>query len=383
MKIRSRRVVYFVFIIIFLVITPLIILYTAGYRYNFQKHKLQKTGILILKSNPEGARIYLNGERQRIDTPARLADLIPEDYSIKIEKDGFYPWQKTLPVKSRLTTFAENITLFKKNLPTELLVGDVSGMRLSPDKGKIAYLILNEKSKELWLFNLATLEKKLLYSLPNNNGSSPPGFEWNRDGKKILIAVSEGDEKTKYIVLDYEADTASTYENLDEFYFEFLGIKSSKLTFSPAEEVDFRPNHSGLLAVLDKKIQDLKVWNTDSGDLIFETEAEDISWSERGDKLLYTKNFEIWFYNFQTNQEILITRFSKKADRIAWINDNYILLTYDNSLKTIELDERDQRNVTDLSSLGDVRYFDIDTEKQKIYFTGSIGNKKGVFELPY
>ena len=83
MTLPFRRIVYIAFIIIFLIITPIIILYTAGYRYNFQKHRIQKTGILILKSNPAGASIYLNGELKKEKTQARIANLLPDDYNLK------------------------------------------------------------------------------------------------------------------------------------------------------------------------------------------------------------------------------------------------------------------------------------------------------------
>ena len=384
MTLRFRRITYIIFIIIFLVVTPAIILYAAGYRYNFQKHKLQKTGILILKSRPEGAQIYLNGDLQESNTPAHLANLVPEDYLIKIEKEGLYPWQKTLPVRSRTTTFAENITLFKKNLPTEIADGNITLSVLSPDNEKIVYLLENEKSEEVWLLNLKGYEKKLLYGtslgdrLPNSN------LEWSHDGQKILITITDKSLKAKYIIFDYRTQAATTYKYLDEFYFEFRGVaEKNALGFAASEEFSLLPGSSSLLAVLNKKIQDLKIWNINSGDLIFETEADSAAWSKNNDKILYTKNFEIWFYNPSSEQETLITRYSKEVKKIGWINDNYILALLDNTLKAIELDERDQRNVTDLLKLDDIKNFDIDPDGQKIYFIGSLGNKKGAFELLY
>jgi hypothetical protein len=384
MTLRFRRITYIIFIIIFLVVTPAIILYAAGYRYNFQKHRLQKTGILILKSRPEGARIYLSGDLQKSNTPAHLANLVPEDYLIKIEKEGFYPWQKTLPVRSRTTTFAENVTLFKKNLPTDLTDGDIPLSVLSPDREKIVYLLENETNKEVWLLNLKDNKKNLLYGTSSGDSLSRSSLEWSHNGQKILITITDKSFKAKYIVFDYRTQAATTYKDLNEFYFEFSGVaKKNELGFTALEDFSFLPGSSNLLAVLNKKIQDLKIWNIDSGDLIFETEADSAAWSKNGDKILYTKNFEVWFYNLSSEQEILITRYSKEIKKIGWINDNYILALLDNTLKAIELDERDQRNVTDLLELEDIKDFDIDPAGQKIYFIGSLGSKKGVFELPY
>lgn len=94
MSLRVRRIIYLTFILIFAIATPLIILYTAGYRYNLKKNKIQKTGILILKSRPKEATIYLNEKIQKEKTPARIANLLPEDYFVRVEKENFYPWQK-------------------------------------------------------------------------------------------------------------------------------------------------------------------------------------------------------------------------------------------------------------------------------------------------
>src|SRR3989338_2860476 len=67
-----RRAVYVFFIIVFLIVTPLVVLYSQGYRYNFKRGKVQKTGILIISSIPKSADIYLNNQLvTQNQTPAR------------------------------------------------------------------------------------------------------------------------------------------------------------------------------------------------------------------------------------------------------------------------------------------------------------------------
>jgi len=60
MKLRYRRLIYSTFIFIFVILTPIIILYTSGYRYNFKKRTIEKTGILYLESKPKDALILIN-----------------------------------------------------------------------------------------------------------------------------------------------------------------------------------------------------------------------------------------------------------------------------------------------------------------------------------
>ena len=62
MNLICRRIVYLIFVSAFFIVTPLILMYTQGYRYNFAKSRVQKTGILIISSLPKKAEIYLNGK---------------------------------------------------------------------------------------------------------------------------------------------------------------------------------------------------------------------------------------------------------------------------------------------------------------------------------
>jgi PEGA domain len=107
-------------ILVFLILAPIVVLYTAGYRYNTKKMRVEKVGIIFVRSRPSGANIYLNGKKRTETTPARLRDLLPGDYDVKISKNGYSDWEKTLPVGSELTTFAESIALFKNSVPEEI-----------------------------------------------------------------------------------------------------------------------------------------------------------------------------------------------------------------------------------------------------------------------
>jgi len=58
MNLIRRRILYIFFIFLFLLITPLIILYANGYKLS-NNFRLEKTGILILDSEPQDAKIFL------------------------------------------------------------------------------------------------------------------------------------------------------------------------------------------------------------------------------------------------------------------------------------------------------------------------------------
>jgi hypothetical protein len=114
MSLRTRIGILIVFIVVFLVSTPIVVLYTAGYRWNLKKQKIEKVGIVFLRSRPAGADIYLDGKLRREQTPARIRNLLPGGYKVTVSKKGYTSWSKQLSVESARTTFAERIALFRE-----------------------------------------------------------------------------------------------------------------------------------------------------------------------------------------------------------------------------------------------------------------------------
>ena len=62
MTLRTRRILYSFFIAIFVIAAPTLVLYTAGFRYDFEYNRIVETGSLVVKSYPQNASIYINGE---------------------------------------------------------------------------------------------------------------------------------------------------------------------------------------------------------------------------------------------------------------------------------------------------------------------------------
>ena len=125
MTLIYRRITYSIFIIIFLIAAPTVILYTQGYRFNFEKGRIQKTGILVISSVPRRADIFLNGKKiENKTTPARLENILPADYEIKLAKNGYHDWNKRLTVLENSSTFAEKILLWKNSLPNNIINQD-------------------------------------------------------------------------------------------------------------------------------------------------------------------------------------------------------------------------------------------------------------------
>jgi len=151
------------------------ILYSQGYRFDFQTKKLTQTGAFYFKVSPKKAKVYLNGEFKEetssFSGTAFLENLTPGRYFIEIKKPGYYPWRKNLEIKEKQVTCAENIVLIPKNIefkevnslkvnfsqnistttfPTPPEFFNFKKFSLSPDKEKVAFYNLYE----VWIYFL-------------------------------------------------------------------------------------------------------------------------------------------------------------------------------------------------------------------------------------
>jgi len=197
MTLRFRRFLYIFFILLFLILTPLVWLYAAGYKIK-NGWQIQKTGMLVLETEPKGAKIFINNEPKQqilkkifleensyITTPAKIKSLLPGKYNIKLEKKNYWPWEKKIEIESGKTTYFENIKLFKNDLPQILAEGQFIESYLSPNKKYVA-LIKNEQ------INFLNIEDKKLENYLINKSIFNENFPqaenpWSSDNKKIII----------------------------------------------------------------------------------------------------------------------------------------------------------------------------------------------------
>ena len=116
MKTRTRYSLLGFFILAFLILTPLMVLYVTGTRYDFQMHRFIKTGVIYAKTDPKGAQIFLNGASEGT-TPSKIRFLSGGDYSIGIKKDGYFNWDKRLTLQAGFVTYVnkdlDNLVLYK------------------------------------------------------------------------------------------------------------------------------------------------------------------------------------------------------------------------------------------------------------------------------
>ncbi len=116
---RSRTVIFIICIILFVLAAPSAIFYSQGYRLDFEGRKIVQTGAFYFQVTPGRADVYINGKMQKntslLTDSAYIENLLPKKYLVEIKKNGFYQWQKTLEIREKEVTKAENVVLFPEN----------------------------------------------------------------------------------------------------------------------------------------------------------------------------------------------------------------------------------------------------------------------------
>ena len=197
MNINIRRTVAGLFIVIFLIVTPILLLYTAGYRYNLKKQRLSVYGSLVIESQPSNALVEIQGLDKTYTTPARINHLDANNYQIKVSKDGYTAWQKTLPVITQQTTFAEDIVLFKLASPEKIANLQISSPEPLPNNDGLTYI--NPRLSSLHFYNTTTEKDTLLLAF--NKNTTIGSRLWSKDNNYLLVTTKTGN-KTNHLIIN-------------------------------------------------------------------------------------------------------------------------------------------------------------------------------------
>ncbi|MCK5320042.1 PEGA domain-containing protein [Candidatus Parcubacteria bacterium] len=225
MELKTRRILYIFFILLFCISTPLISFYASGYKFS-SGLKIQKTGILIVDTEPEGAKIFLNEKIQQkfinkilknndkyLSTPVKIKNLAPGEYDVKISKQGYWDWQKKLMIKSGESTYIEDVTLFKQDSPMTLISGKYKYQSISYNKEYIS-AFANDK------YGIINLNNNIIKTFPISASTSPiqilsnSEIKWSRDNKKILINNIILDAKTGEIKNNIKKEIGDNIKNI-------------------------------------------------------------------------------------------------------------------------------------------------------------------------
>jgi hypothetical protein len=121
-----------------------IVFFARGYKFDLTSGNLKKTGMVLAKSRPDGAKVFLD-EKLVTATDNPIQGLKPGEYHLKIVKDGFFEWSKKVEVKEELVTEVDALLVPLSPALTPLTSTGVGGPALSSNRDRIAFLKSGEK----------------------------------------------------------------------------------------------------------------------------------------------------------------------------------------------------------------------------------------------
>lgn len=191
-----RLTMLVVFILAFLIISPILVLYTAGYRYDFKNGIVQEIGAISIDILPKNAGVFLNNVKIQNKLPIRLKNVPPAKYKIKISADGFYDWEKEVNVGNKQTIYIKEVKLIKKSDPQKIIDGQIGQLALSFGQKYLIYQKLNNKNQEFYLYDLTNDIDTLIFVADKNKKYK---IEWFANSNFAAIATLDN---TQLQILD-------------------------------------------------------------------------------------------------------------------------------------------------------------------------------------
>jgi len=249
--------------------------FAKGYRPSFKSKTLQGTGLLSANSFPTGASVFIN---QKLTTATDdTLNLPPGEYQVKIAKDGYIPWEKTLQLQAELVT-QTNTRLFPAvpDLKPLTFSGALNPIP-SPDGQKIVFAVNNATTDvKNGLYILDLLDRPFsLKSDPRQIVRNSSQFDfiqaqltWSPNSSEILATINPDKPNQANILLNINSfNDADDYKDV-----------TAQLPIIITEWNE----------LLDKKYQERLLQLPDFFQQIATQSASMFFWSPDEEKLMYT-----------------------------------------------------------------------------------------------
>ncbi len=345
---KSSFIKTIVTILIISGITSGVFLYTSGYRFekpraNNSTIDLTKTGMISVKSIPDGASVYMDTVL-RTATNGTLSGIEPGMQELRIVKQGYVEWTKKIEVFPELVTDITAVLVSQTPRLEPLTNTGASSPSISFSLGKLAYFSKDNLKPGIWVIPLTqgalSIFRANSYIVIQDTTktvySQGKSIEWSPDEKKLLI----GEKDNTFHILDLQTNTVqatSSAEIVRNKWNEELGKKRTDFV----ERLDI-PNETKIIATSIKS-----VWSPDDKKFLYTR--------TNGDKIEYrVYNMEKPIPIGENVDNLVFTTLAKDPQpKLTWYSDSFHLIitqmdTTDKTKGTISLIRIDGTNKTEV-----------------------------------
>lgn len=405
MKKRTRYLILLICFLIFLGLAPVLVYFVRGVKYDGANGRFSPTGLISVETEPKGADIFLNGEKVA-ESNASVRFLPAGDYGVSISKSGYFSWMKRLTVQEGKVTWANPnptpLYLIKEGATEQALVSGANAFFLLD--GAIGYttssglsLLSGPDFKNSQSFPLpsavrdvtvAPSRKSALVRTQNQtfqlnlNERSltpitphlPPEAHISLLSDNAVLVLEDGElqhiDLQKKQITPLVNSVSSFGHTPDSLYVLQTTSSSSTLLISNlANLTELNPlvlslplfKHAQLLATFQKQlfiVGDGTLFRINNTLEPLLSNVTGFNFDPNNSSLILTTPGELHYYNTGEQKIRLIARSNEPfTNPVLKTSHGYAFTFHQQSLKAVELDDRDHQNTYTLSSLTDPKQF--------------------------
>jgi hypothetical protein len=182
---KIRSFLFYLSAGLFFIGLPFILAFALGYKFDPHNLKFVKTGIIFVKTQPPGAKVYLNGKLIAEKSPASMSELLPGSYKVILELAQHYPWKAEVEVEAGKVSRVDKVILFPERPSLQQLNPEkFSSFRIDPERKLVYYL--DQEKKIVYRSNLDANNFEDVASLPDKC-TQINGWNVSPDKKKLFI----------------------------------------------------------------------------------------------------------------------------------------------------------------------------------------------------
>ncbi len=344
---NKQLLISFLVVCALVLITGLIVLYGRGYRFNLDRGKpeVTGTGLLVATSTPDGAQVFVNGHLTTATD--NTINLFPGEYTVKIFKEGYFPWEKTLRVQKEVVAKAEALLLpVAPKLESITAIG-IDHPVLDPSMTRIAYTVASQSARKNGVYVLDMTSRPLLTLQSAStqitddtlDSFSTATLSWSPDGQELLATTGAG---TTYLLKaasnQVPQDVTATLTTLQN-------------TWQTEQQEKDRARVAGLKAALKTMIANnfqIRSWSPDENKILYQASASGTLPIIISPRLIGTettpedrniKKGDIYVYDLKDDKNYRLSVNETALSTLVWFPDSrHVLYVQDKKAQIAELD---------------------------------------------
>ncbi|MSR85711.1 PEGA domain-containing protein [Candidatus Uhrbacteria bacterium] len=356
-----RQILPWIYVLFFLLTAPILLLYSSGYRYNWIKQQIERNSTLIVDSIPKNAEIFLDHAPSGEKSPITLQNISPGWHTIRVQKEGYFSWEKNLELQPERVTFATGIWLWKKSEPSLLIDQSIAQLALANTQDALALLHVSATSSQ---FNWWRPDQELASAidvtttgreLPEPFGILPPGDPQQRFVIRMIT--------TTHAQILMDRNFLRKEFALPPGPWKLWQIKDNFVLLQHGEEwLALDPSQSGK-------------------SYITQVSGDHPRWLDRAPRptAIFLKKNEVWLWTLGQDPELLWRQSEPLTQAIWHDSGTTIFLATTQDIFALSLDERNGRVITPLAHFDQIH--DLAMLNKILYIAGAKDGQDGLWKL--